>query len=128
MVRQLALPAPAGDTTKCAISRAHRILKTWTWNRVRDVWHGDSRIRVSADELDQLRDLVRRKSRGERTDTTRGIMERVAAITGEVQELRELSLAYRRITSAARPLELAERYNNVGGGLGSPAPLSRTGV
>ena len=82
---------------------------------------------MSADELDQLRDLVRRKSRGERTDTTRGIMERVAAITGEVQELRELSLAYRRITSAARPLELAERYNN-GGGLGSPAPLSGTGV
>src|SRR5215470_18089442 len=64
LVRQLALPAPAADSTKAAISRAHRVLKTWTWNRVRDVWHADPRIRVSADELDQLRNLVRERKYG----------------------------------------------------------------
>jgi hypothetical protein len=94
LVRRLALPAPAGDTTKAAISRAHRVLKTWTWNRVHDVWHADPRIRVSAEELDQLRKLIweRKYSRrkGAAWDDTLGFIERVAAIEAELRELRAL--------------------------------------
>jgi hypothetical protein len=94
LVRRLASPAPVGDTTKAAISRAHRTLKTWTWNRVRDVWHADPRIRVSADELDQLRNLVldRKNPRGTGAawDDTLGFMERIAAIEDELRELRAL--------------------------------------
>jgi hypothetical protein len=96
LVRQLALPAPAGDTAKSAISRAHRVLKTWTWNRVRDVWHADPRISVSADELHQLRNLVRdRKYKrngkgGAAWDDTLGFLERVACIEAELRELRTL--------------------------------------
>jgi hypothetical protein len=93
LVRQLALPAPAGDTTKAAIFRVHRILNTWTWNRVRDVWHADPRIRVSADELDQLRKLVRDRKDGGGSaawDDMLGFMERVAAIEAELRELRAL--------------------------------------
>lgn len=95
LVRQLALPAPAADSTKAAISRAHRVLKTWTWNRVRDVWHADPRISVSADELDQLRNLVReRKYRrigaGPAWDDTLGVKDRVAAIESELRECRAL--------------------------------------
>jgi hypothetical protein len=95
LVRWLALPAPAGDTTKAAISRAHRILKTWTWNRVRDVWHADPRISVSADELDQLRNLVRDRKykgngKGGAWDDTLGFMERVACLEAELRELRAL--------------------------------------
>jgi hypothetical protein len=95
LLRQLALPAPAGDSTKSAISRAHRVLKTWTWNRVRDVWHADPRISVSADELDQLRNLVRcrkykRNGKGAAWDDTLGFLERVAAIEAELRELRAL--------------------------------------
>ena len=48
--RQLALPAPAGDPTKAAISRAQRVLKTWTWNRMNALalihagcWAGEDR-------------------------------------------------------------------------------------
>src|SRR5262249_39750030 len=94
LVRRLALPAPAGDTTKAAISRAHRVLKTWTWNRVRDVWHADPRIRASAEELDQLRQLIweRKYSRRKAAawDDTLGFTERVAAIEAELRELRAL--------------------------------------
>jgi hypothetical protein len=93
LVRQLALPAPAGDTTKAAIFRAHRVLNTWTWNRVRDVWHADPRIKVSADELNQLRELVRARKVGGGSatrDDRLGFMERIAAIEAELRELRAL--------------------------------------
>jgi hypothetical protein len=92
LIRQLALPAPAGDSTKAAIYRVHRILNTWTWNRVRDVWHADPRIRVSADELNQLRELVRdRKVGGSAAwDDGLGFRERIAAVEAELRELRAL--------------------------------------
>ena len=118
LVRQLALPAPAGDTTKFAISRAHRALKTWTWNRVRDVWHADPRISVSAEELDQLRNLVRdrkfkRNGKGAAWDDTLGFLERVAAIEAELRELRTL-ISYCLIkASAGHHLALAEPHKNM---------------
>jgi hypothetical protein len=95
LIRRLALPVPPGDTTKAAISRAHRILKTWTWNRVRDVWHADPRISLSADELDQLRNLVRDRKykgsgKGAAWDDTLGFIERVACLEAELRELRAL--------------------------------------
>jgi hypothetical protein len=64
------------------------------WNRVRDVWHADPRIKVSADELDQLRKLVRdRKGSG---GVLPGFMERVAAIEAELRGRTE-ALAPQRV-------------------------------
>lgn len=55
LVRRLAEPVPAGDSTKAAIGRSARRLPNWTYNRVRDVWHADSRVRMRAEELEELR-------------------------------------------------------------------------
>ena len=55
LVRRLAEPVPAGDSTKAAISRSARSLQNWTYNRVRDVWHADARVRIRAEELEELR-------------------------------------------------------------------------
>ena len=60
---------------------------------MRDVWHADPRISVSADELDQLRNLVRdrkfkRNGKGAAWADTLGFMERVAAIEAKLRELR----------------------------------------
>jgi hypothetical protein len=103
LVRQLALPAPAGDTTKAAIFRAHRVLNTWTWNRVRDVWHADPRIKVSADELNQLRKLARARNdsgasaaRSAAREDMLGFMERIAAIEAELRGRTE-ALAPQRV-------------------------------
>lgn len=61
LLRALAGPYPAGDKTKCAQDRAYRRLKTWSRNRVTDVWKGSLRASVSADEIKQLRELVRER-------------------------------------------------------------------
>jgi hypothetical protein len=59
LIRQIAEPCPAGDKTKAALRRVHHILhKTWSFNRVRDVWNADPRIRVRGDELDELRKVA----------------------------------------------------------------------
>lgn len=51
------------DHTKAARLRASSRLHTWTMNRIRDVYYADPRIRISAEELDQLRAAARaRKS------------------------------------------------------------------
>ena len=58
LIREIAEPRPVGDTSKAAVRRAWRRLETWTFNRVRDVWNADPRIRVRGDELDELRKVA----------------------------------------------------------------------
>lgn len=59
LIRRVAEPRPVGDSTKAAMLRAWRRLGTWTFNRVKDVWKADQRIRVRAEEMDQLRAATR---------------------------------------------------------------------
>ena len=63
LLRSVAEPVPAGDSVKAAILRAARRLRGWSHNRVRDVWYGDARVRLSADELSELRAVARVKHR-----------------------------------------------------------------
>lgn len=55
LIRALAEPSPAGESIKAALRRVGRKLPNWSNNRVRDVWNADDRIRIRADELDELR-------------------------------------------------------------------------
>lgn len=57
LVRQIAAPA----TGKAALVRAYRRLGTWTYNRVRDVYYADKRIRISGEEIDRLRMTARKE-------------------------------------------------------------------
>lgn len=54
LVRQIAAPA----TGKAALLRAYRKLGSWTYNRVKDVYYADGRIKISADEIDELRAIA----------------------------------------------------------------------
>lgn len=58
LVRKIAYPA----TGKAALLRAYRKLGTWTYNRVKDVYYGDSRVRISGEEIDKLRVTARRET------------------------------------------------------------------
>src|SRR5690242_13674197 len=73
------------------------------------LWHADPRIRVSADELDHLRNLARDRNysgngKGAAWDGALGFMDRVAAIEAELRELRRIasSLSDPRAGAAAR--------------------------
>jgi hypothetical protein len=58
LVRQIAAPA----TGKAALLRAYRRLgSTWTYNRVKDVYYADERIRISGEEIDKLRVTARKE-------------------------------------------------------------------
>lgn len=55
LLRRLARPSVPGESVKASQRRVHRRLKTWSFNRVRDVWRPDPRIRLRAQEIEQLR-------------------------------------------------------------------------
>ena len=57
LVRQIAAPA----TGKAALLRAYRRLGTWTYNRVKDVYYADNGVRISGEEIDELRAMTARK-------------------------------------------------------------------
>ena len=58
LVRRIAAPA----TGKAALLRAYRCIGTWTYNRVKDVYYADSRVRISGEEIDKLRRTARRET------------------------------------------------------------------
>lgn len=65
LIRRLAGPIEAGESVKALQRRVHRRLKTWTFNRVRDVWRPDPRITVRAHEVAHLQ-AVTEKHRADR--------------------------------------------------------------
>ena len=61
LVRQIGAP----ETGEAALLRVTRRLKTWTYNRVKDVYYADTRVRISGDEIDYLRAVARDKKNEE---------------------------------------------------------------
>jgi len=61
LLRSLAAPAVAGESIKACQLRVHRRLKTWSPNRVRDLWRPDPRARVQAHEIEQLRQAAAKR-------------------------------------------------------------------
>jgi len=58
LLRALAPPAD-GHNVKSRIASAARKLRSWSPARVRDVWYGDGRVRLRADEMQALRTAAR---------------------------------------------------------------------
>lgn len=65
LVRQIAAP----ESGKSALLLAYRKLGSWTYNRVKDVYYADCRVRISGEEIDHLRAVARaRKAEGKASD------------------------------------------------------------
>jgi hypothetical protein len=81
LIRRVAEPRPVGDSAKAALVRVSRRLSSWSFNRVKDVWYGDQRIRISADELRELRRAARIHAlEQEATHELRLLNERIARV------------------------------------------------
>jgi hypothetical protein len=61
LLRKLAGNRLAGESMKAVFRRVGRKLSDWTDSRIRDVWHRDKRVRIRAEEVEQLRALVDRQ-------------------------------------------------------------------
>lgn len=97
-LKRLALPAPAGDSVKAALRRAGLRLDgwcrangvdLWTANRLKDVWHVDRRISVSAEELEQLRaaNAVRERGEADARDEVRQIYAGIALLVERLAQI-----------------------------------------
>lgn len=54
LVREIAAPA----TGKAALLKVYRRLRTWSYSRVKDIYYADRRCRISAEEMDELREIA----------------------------------------------------------------------
>lgn len=79
LIRALAEPSPAGESIKAALRRVSRKLPHWSSNRVRDVWNADERIRIRADELDELREANRANEKAAKNELV-SLRERLARL------------------------------------------------
>jgi hypothetical protein len=87
LIRLVSEPRPAGDSVKAAQARCLRRLRSWSANRVKDVWSGDRRIRVRADEVDQLRALTAKRQ------TDKAALADLQAIKQRIERLERLLVA-----------------------------------
>jgi len=78
ILREIAGPRDIGDGVKTLLLRAHRRLaiRGFSFNRVKDIYHQDPRIKISADEMKILREMRDTKEQ-EATNELRELLARV---------------------------------------------------
>jgi hypothetical protein len=59
LLKRVAGERQADESLKSVFNRLDRKLSGWSANRIRDVWRRDRRIRIRAEEVEQLRAIVR---------------------------------------------------------------------
>jgi Lon protease-like protein len=58
LLRKIAGNREADESKKAVFRRLGRKLSDWSHSRIRGVWYRDSRVRLRAEEVDQLRSIV----------------------------------------------------------------------
>ena len=58
-LRRIAEPAVPGESVKSLLLRVSRKLPTISYGRVRGIWYRDKRLKISADELLELRRIAK---------------------------------------------------------------------
>jgi hypothetical protein len=62
LLREIAGERRPDESLKGVFRRLNRKLSGWSDNRIRDIWRRDRRVRVRAEEVDQLRAIVNQGS------------------------------------------------------------------
>lgn len=58
LLRKAAGNRLAGESMKAVFRRVGRQLKGWSDSRIRDVWYRDKRVRIRAEEVEQLKSIA----------------------------------------------------------------------
>ncbi len=83
LVRRIAYPA----TGKAALLRAYRRLGTWTYNRVKDVYYGDERVRISGEEIDKLRAVAGIEVASSNDPSIKDLRDQLSAVVRHLQRI-----------------------------------------
>jgi hypothetical protein len=102
LLRKIAGPRQSDESLKSVFRRVGRRLSGWSQNRVRDVWRRDRRIRIRAEEVDQLRAIVE-QDQGTTKDELAELRSTVARLASYVPLLERIDAEfYGHEISAAR--------------------------
>ncbi|MGJ5022349.1 hypothetical protein [Bradyrhizobium oligotrophicum] len=80
LLRQIAGRRHADESVKGVLRRLQRKLSDWSPGRIKDVWYRDPRIRVRAEEVEQLRALARPADAIEASDELTELRTRVSRL------------------------------------------------
>ncbi|QOZ15927.1 hypothetical protein XI02_13775 [Bradyrhizobium sp. CCBAU 21365] len=80
LLRQIAGDGEAGESVKGVFRRLQRKLTGWSPGRIRDVWYRDRRVRIRAEEVEQLRALAKSRSESGSRDELTELRNRIARL------------------------------------------------
>lgn len=99
LLRKLAMPSVPGESVKSALLRVSRKLPTISYGRVRSIWYRDHRVKISADEILELR----RTSKIQ--DEERHAADEIAALRSRLEALENKIETLERKTFASSGVE-----------------------
>lgn len=85
LIREVA-PARDGENVKSRITTAANRLR-WKWSRARSVWHADGRLRIRAEELDQLRKHTAKAEMRAASNELQELRDTVARLMGRLDRI-----------------------------------------
>ena len=85
LIREVA-PARDGENVKSRITTAAHRLR-WKWSRARSVWHADGRLRIRAEELDQLRQHTAKAEMRAANNELQELRDTVARLMGRLDRI-----------------------------------------
>ena len=88
ILRKLAEPAVPGESVKALLLRISRKLPTLSSGRVRSIWYRDQRLKISADELLELRRIAKIEDEERHaTDEVSALRKRLELLEAKIEAL-----------------------------------------
>lgn len=108
LLREIAGNRGSDESLKAVFRRLSRKLPGWSGNRVRDVWRRDPRIRVRAEEVEQLR-AIAQPGRGRGTT-----FDELAELRATVERLARYEALLQRIDAEFFSPEISAAGDQIG--------------
>jgi len=99
LLRKIAAPATPGESIKSILLRVSRKLPTISYGRVRSIWYEDNRIKISADELVELKRIAKIE------DGEKNAADDITALRRRLELLEQKIAAMEREASASSGVE-----------------------
>lgn len=107
LLREIAGERRSDESLKAVLRRVGRRLSDWSENRIADIWRRDPRVRVRAEEVEQLRALVDRRA-------VKGTADELKELRSTVARLAKYEALLERIDADFYGAEIAATRDQIG--------------